>query len=53
MFPTPPLELPSAEQLRFLKEQTPQYHTRKNISHYTHVQRIMGIKAPPEIPIGR
>lgn len=49
MFPTPPLELPSDEELRFLKEQTPEYHTRKNISYYPQAQRIMGIKAPPDI----
>ena len=49
MFPTPPLELPSDEELHFLKEQTPEYHTRKNISYYPQAQRIMGIKAPPDI----
>jgi len=49
MFPTPPLELPSDEELRFLKEQTPEYHTRKNISYYPQAQRVLGIKAPPDI----
>lgn len=49
LFPTPPLELPNDEELRFLKQQTPEYHTRKNISYYPEAQRIMGIKAPPEI----
>jgi hypothetical protein len=49
MFPTPPLELPSDEELRFLKEQTPEYHTRKNISYYPQARRILGIKAPPDI----
>jgi len=49
MFPTPPLDLPSQEELRFLREQTPRYHTRKNISYYPQADRIMGIKAPPEI----
>jgi len=49
MFPTPPLELPSEEELRFLKEQTPEYHTRKNISYYPEAGLIRGIKAPPEI----
>ena len=49
MFPTPPLELPSDEELRFLKEQTPEYHTRKNISYYPKAKRILGIKAPPDI----
>jgi len=49
MFPTPPLELPSDEDLRFLKEQTPEYHIRKNISYYPQAGLIRGIKAPPEI----
>ena len=49
LFPTPPLDLPSQEELRFLKEQTPRYHTRKNISYYPQADRLMGIKAPPEI----
>jgi hypothetical protein len=49
MFPTPPLELPSDEDLHFLKEQTPEYHTRKNISYYPQGGLIRGIKAPPEI----
>jgi hypothetical protein len=49
MFPTPPLELPSDEELRFLKEKTPEYHTRKNISYYPQARRILGIKAPPDI----
>ena len=49
LFPTPPLELPSAEDLHFLKEQTPEYHTRKNISYYPRGGLIRGIKAPPEI----
>ena len=49
MFPTPPLELPSEEELRFLKEQTPEYHTRKNISYYPEAKLIRGIKGPPEI----
>ena len=49
MFPTPPLILPSAEDLRFLKQQTPRYHTCKNISYYPQADRIMGIKGPPEI----
>ncbi len=49
MFPTPPLELPSEEDLRFLKEQTPEYHVSKNISYYPQAQLIRGIKAPPDI----
>jgi hypothetical protein len=49
LFPTPPLALPDAADLRFLKEQTPEYHTRKNISYYPEAQTLRGIKAPREI----
>ena len=49
LFPTPPLDLPSVEELRFLKQQTPRYHTRKNISYYPRADRVMGIKGPPEV----
>ncbi len=49
MFPTPPLQLPCAEDLRFLRRQTPRYHTRKNISYYPAAGRMAGIKGPPEI----
>jgi hypothetical protein len=49
IFPTPPLELPSDEDLRFLKEQTPEYHTSKNISYYPQARLIRGIKAPDDI----
>jgi hypothetical protein len=49
IFPTPPLELPGEDDLRFLKSQTPQYHTRKNISYYPQSGRTMGIKAPAGI----
>jgi hypothetical protein len=49
MFPTPPLELPSDEDIRFLKEQTPEYHVSKNISYYPRAGLIRGIKAPDDI----
>jgi hypothetical protein len=49
LFPTPPLELPSDDDLQFLKQQTPEYHTSKNISYYHRAQLIRGIKAPPDI----
>jgi len=49
LFPTPPLELPSDEDLHFLKQQTPEFHTSKNISYYPQAQLIRGIKAPPDI----
>ncbi|HUV22233.1 MAG TPA: Kdo hydroxylase family protein [Gammaproteobacteria bacterium] len=49
VFPTAPLQLPSDEELHFLKHQTPAYHTRKNISYYPRAQRVMGIRAPAAI----
>ena len=49
MFPTPPLQLPSDEELHFLKHQTPEYHTRKNISYYPRAKRLLGIKGPAAI----
>ena len=49
IFPTPPLELPSDEDVRFLKEQTPEYHTSKNISYYPQARQVRGIKAPRDI----
>ena len=49
LFPTPPLELPSDEDLHFLKQQTPEVHASKNISYYPEAQLIRGIKAPPDI----
>ena len=49
VFPTPPLQLPSDEELRFLKQQTPKYHTRKNISYYPRAQRLLGIKGPAAV----
>jgi hypothetical protein len=51
MFPTPPLELPSEEELHFLKQQTPEYHTSKNISYYPKAGLLRGIKAPTEIEL--
>jgi hypothetical protein len=49
MFPTPPLELPSDEDLSFLREQTPEYHVSKNISYYPQAGLLRGIKAPHDI----
>lgn len=49
VFPTPPLQLPSDEELRFLKHRTPEYHTRKNISYYPRARRLLGLKGPVAI----
>jgi hypothetical protein len=48
IFPTPPADLPSDEDIRFLKEATPALHTRKNISYYPEAGRIDGIDGPKE-----
>ncbi|MDP2325821.1 MAG: Kdo hydroxylase family protein, partial [Gammaproteobacteria bacterium] len=49
IFPTPPIELPSEEDIRFLRECTPEFHTRKNVSYYPQASQLRGIKAPAEI----
>ena len=49
LFPTPPLTLPSEDDLRFLKTRTPEYHRRKNISYYPQTGRMFGMRAPAEI----
>jgi hypothetical protein len=43
MFPTPPAALPSEEDIRFLREETPRLHVRKNISYYPVAHRIDGM----------
>ena len=47
LFPTPPLELPSDDDLEFLKHRTPEFHTRKNISFYPRTGRMFGIGGAP------
>ena len=48
MFPTAPAALPSAEDIRFLREVTPGLHLRKNISYYPEAGRIDGIGGSKE-----
>jgi hypothetical protein len=43
IFPTPPAALPDEEDIRFLREETPPLHARKNISYYPVAHRIDGM----------
>jgi hypothetical protein len=43
IFPTPPAALPDEEDIRFLREETPPLHARKNISYYPEARRIDGM----------
>ena len=49
IFNTPPVELPGEDDIRFLRDRTPEFHTRKNISYYPQADQLRGIKAPREI----
>jgi len=43
IFPMPPAALPDEEDIRFLREETPPLHARKNISYYPEARRIDGM----------
>ena len=43
IFPTSPAALPDEEDIRFLREETPLLHARKNISYYPEARRIDGM----------
>lgn len=45
-FPKAPLELPSEDDIRYLRDETPKYHTTKNISYYPDAGRVNGMRAP-------
>ncbi len=47
-FPECPLELPSPEDLQFLREQMPRLLSSKNISYHPEADRIYGIRGPRE-----
>ena len=49
IFPTTPVELPSEDDIRFLREDTPEFHTRKNISYYPEAHQLRGIKGPRSV----
>jgi hypothetical protein len=43
VFPSPPATLPCEDDIRFLREETPPLHVRKNISYYPTARRIDGM----------
>jgi hypothetical protein len=49
IFPTTPVDLPSEDDIRFLREETPEFHTRKNISYYPEARQLRGIKGPRSV----
>jgi len=48
-FPTCPVELPAPEDVLFLRDVTPRYHTRKNISYYPTAGRVNGMGGEHEL----
>ncbi|MBI3858141.1 MAG: Kdo hydroxylase family protein [Planctomycetes bacterium] len=48
-FPESPLELPSPEDLEFLRQEMPKHLSSKNISFHPEVDKIIGIKGSREI----
>ena len=48
-FPTSPVELPSPEDVLFLRDVTPEYHKRKNISYYPTAKRVNGMGGTQEL----
>jgi len=48
-FPSSPVPLPSGEDIRFLRDETPQHNTSKNVSYYPLADRVSGLGGPPEI----
>ncbi len=49
IFPTPPVELPAEDDIRYLRDRTPEFHSRKNISYYPQADQLRGMKAPREV----
>lgn len=49
IFATPPVELPGEDDIRYLRDRTPEFHIRKNISYYPQADQLRGIKAPRAI----
>lgn len=47
MLPRAPVALPSEEDIQFLRDETPKYHTHKNISYYPLAGRTSGMGGPP------
>ena len=48
-FARPPVELPSAGDLEFLRSGLSTYLERKNVSYYPEADRLTGLRAPPEV----
>jgi hypothetical protein len=48
-FPECPLELPSAEDLEFLRQEMPKHLASKNISYHPEAGKIIGIKGTPDV----
>lgn len=48
-FPECPIDLPSAEDLDFLRQEMPKHLSSKNISYHPEAERIVGIKGSREV----
>jgi hypothetical protein len=48
-FPECPIDLPSAEDLEFLRQEMPKHLSSKNISYHPEVDKIIGIKGAREV----
>lgn len=48
-FPECPIELPSAEDLEFLRQEMPKHLSSKNISYHPEADKIIGIKGSREV----
>jgi hypothetical protein len=48
-FPECPVELPSAEDLEFLRQEMPKHLSSKNISYHPEAEKIIGIKGSREV----
>ena len=49
LFPTSPIARPSADDVRFLRDETPRYHKKKNVSFYPEVGRVVGLGGPASV----
>jgi hypothetical protein len=49
VFPTCPIELPSPEDLEFMRQEMPKHLASKNISFHPEADKIIGIKGEPEV----
>ena len=49
LFPEAPIELPPDDDIAFLRDVTPPFHTRKNVSWYPRSETVSGLRAPVEV----